>query len=101
MALKINRAQIGQRKEIAANGTSLFKWNNPPSGVVSYFATASPDTPSGPHGTNSDLIGIVSVRHMWTKDNYNGEKKQVQVEVKNYGNEPAGYVMWQTWVTED
>ena len=101
MAWKINRAQVGQRKEIAPNGTSVFKWNNPPGAVVSYFATASPDAPSGPHGTSSNLIGIVSVRHLWTRDNYNSDTKQVQVEVKNYGDEPAGYVMWQTWLTED
>jgi hypothetical protein len=53
MAQKIHRAQIGERETIAANGTSSYRWNNPPSGLVSYFVKASPPAASGPHGTSS------------------------------------------------
>jgi hypothetical protein len=100
MAWKIHHTQIGERREIAANGTFTFRWNNPPSGLVSYFALAAPAPAVGPHGTSSCEVGITSVRHTYTKDNYNSDSEHVEIDVKNYGDAKAGFTMWQTWLTQ-
>ena len=99
MALKINRGQIGDRVEIAANATSKYTWNNPPSGLVSYFVKASPDTASGPHGTEHIEVSITAVRHNYLKDNYNGDREWVEILVKNHSPNAGGYSLWQTWVS--
>ena len=100
MAQKINRAQIGGLQSIAANGTETYRWNNPPSGLVSYFVMASPPSASGPHGTSGTEVSITSVRHNYVKDNYNGDKEWVEIDVKNHANKVGGYTLWQTWVTD-
>jgi hypothetical protein len=100
MALKINRVQIGDRQTIAANATETFRWNNPPSGLVSYFVVASPSTPSGPHGASGSEVSITSVRHNYVKDNYNSDKEWVEVDIKNHAAKEGGYTLWQTWVSE-
>ena len=100
MALKINRAQIGERQNIAANGAESFRWNNPPSGLVSYFVKASPPAASGPHGTSSCEVSITAVRHNYLKDNYNGDKEWVEIDIKNHTAKDGGYTIWQTWVSE-
>ena len=100
MALKINRAQVGNRKEVAGGATKTFQWNNPPGGVVSYWVECDPPTPSGPHGTESGEVGITSIRHTYVKDNYNSNSEHVEIDVKNYGSSTTGFIVIQTWVTQ-
>jgi hypothetical protein len=101
MALTLHSSQVGPRREVAAGATKTFQWNNPPGGVITYSVRCDPPTPSGPHGTASGEVGITSIRHTYVKDNYNSNSAHYEIDVKNYGTSTTGFIIIQTWVTDD
>jgi hypothetical protein len=96
----ISTQKIGTVASLAAGSTTSFKWNNPPWGtVLGYFAYPVPPTASGPHGTSSGTVQITKVSCTWLRDNYNGDKKHVDIEIKNTGTAATGFELWESWIS--
>ena len=95
----INKSKIGTMN-VAGGATATFTWNNYPQGtVLSYFAEPEPPAASGPHGVSTGSVEITRVITTYTKDNYNGDKRNVKIEVKNHGSSATGVDIWQSWIT--
>lgn len=95
----INTKKIGSVTSLAAGATTNFQWNNPPWGtVLGYFAYPVPPTASGPHGTASGSVQITKVECTWLRDNYNGDKKHVNIDVKNTGSAATGFDLFESWI---
>lgn len=95
----IQVAKIGTRKSVAPGATKTVKWNNPPwATVLSYTAVPIPAPASGPHGTSSGTVEVTSVRLVHKRDNYNGDKQQVQIDVRNSGSSATEFDLYQSWI---
>jgi hypothetical protein len=44
------------------------------------------------------MVAITRVEHTYTKDNYNEDKWESYITVKNTGDGVTGYDVWQSWV---
>lgn len=97
---EVHSAKIGTRKSVAGNGTKVFRWNNPPGGAVSYWAVPIPASASGPHGTSTGSVAITKVAYTHVRDNYNSDKKYVDVTVHNESASTTEFDMYQMWVTD-
>ena len=96
----INKQKIGSVASLAAGATVSFKWNNPPwDTVLGYFAYPVPPHVTGPHGAASGVVQITKVECTWLRDNYNGDKKHVDIEIKNTGSGPTGFDLYQSWIS--
>lgn len=96
----INKQKIGTLNNVAGGGTATFQWNNyPQQTVLSYCAIPDPPTASGPHGTSSGTVEITRVIVSYTRDNYNGDKRNVKIEVKNHGGSATDVEIWQSWIS--
>ena len=96
----INKQKIGSVASLAAGATVSFKWNNPPwDTVLGYFAYPVPPHASGPHGTASGTVQITKVECTWLRDNYNGDKKRVFIEVKNTGPNTTAFDLFESWIS--
>ena len=92
--------QIGNVATLAAGSTYVFRWNNPPWGTgLSYFAYPDPPAASGAHGSSSGTVEITRVTCTHQRDNDDGDKKYVEIHVKNIGSSATGFDLFQTWVT--
>jgi hypothetical protein len=96
----INYRKIYSRTGLATGSSQAVTWNNPPEQTsLSYWAYAHPPVGSGQHGTTHGQVEITSIKHSYTRDNYNGDKQSVTITVKNTGIEVTGYDVYQSWVT--
>jgi hypothetical protein len=96
----IHSAKIGTRKSVAAGATKTVRWNNPPwATVLSYWAVPIPPTASGSHGTSSGRVEVTRVRVTHERDNYNGDKQYVQIDVHNSGGSDTEFDLYQSWIT--
>jgi hypothetical protein len=95
----IHTKKIGNIASVAAGGTSTFRWNNPPWGtVLGYFAYPDPPTASGPHGTVLATVRVTKVECTFLRDNYNGDKQYVDIEIKNSGSHSTGVDLYESWI---
>jgi hypothetical protein len=86
---------------LAAGATFNLIWKNPPlNTVLSYFAYPVPPTAKGSHGTSHGTIEITRISATHDRDNYNGDRSHVQIDILNSGTEPTGVDVWQSWVTQ-
>jgi hypothetical protein len=96
----INMSKIGTVASLAAGSTYHFKWNNPPwDTVLGYFAVPDPPAASGPHGTSQGVLEITKVECTFLRDNYNGDKKHVDIYIKNNGSNATGFDLYQSWIS--
>jgi hypothetical protein len=96
----ISMKKIGSVASLAAGSTSDFQWNNPPwNTVLGYFAYPVPPSVSGPHGAASGTVEITKIECFWLRDNYNGDKKRVNIQIKNTGSGPTGFDLYESWVS--
>lgn len=76
-------------------------WKSPPwDTVLSYFAYPVPLAANGSHGTAHATVEITRISATYDRDNYNGDRSQVQIDILNSGAEPTGVDVWQSWVTQ-
>lgn len=95
----IQVAKIGSRKSVAPGATKTVRWNNPPwATVLSYTAVPIPASASGPHGTSNGEVEVTHVRLVHKRDNYNGDKQQVQIDVRNTGSSETEFDLYQSWI---
>lgn len=95
----IHRAKIHTIESLAPGAKYHFQWNNPPFGVISYFAVANPMTPSGPHGVTHGTVEMGKVTTHRTQDNYNEKQPSWNAfDIVNTGSEATGVDIYQTWV---
>ena len=96
----IHVTQIGNVATLAPGATYVFRWNNPPwATALSYFAYPDPPPASGPHGTRTGSVEITRVTCTHIRDNYNVDKKYVEIHVKNIGGSDTGFDLYQSWIT--
>jgi len=96
----IHTQKIESVASLAAGSTHHFQWNNPPwDTVLAYFAYPVPPHASGPHGTASGTVQVTKVECTWLRDNYNGDKKHVNIEIKNTGTSATGFDLFQSWIS--
>ena len=96
----ISKQKIGTLNAVAGGATKTFQWNNyPQDTVLSYCAIPDPPAASGPHGTSQGSVEITRVIVTYQRDNYNGDKRNVKIEVKNNGSSPTDVDIWQSWIT--
>jgi hypothetical protein len=96
----INMKKIAGLASLAAGSTHEFQWNNPPWGtVLGYFAYPDPPAASGEHGTSSGTVQITKVECTWLRDNFNGDKKHVNISVKNTGAQATGVDLYESWIS--
>ena len=96
----INSQKIGSVASVNPGSTSHFQWNNPPWGtVLGYFAYPVPQAASGPHGSHTGSVQITSVTCTHIRDNYNGDKKYVSIEILNTGTEATGFDLYESWIS--
>ena len=96
----INMQKIGSVASLAAGATSSFQWKNPPWGtVLGYFAYPVPPSVSGPHGAASGTVEITKIECTWLRDNYGGDKKHVDIQIKNTGSGPTGFDLYESWIS--
>jgi hypothetical protein len=95
----IKQDKIGTLKNVAGGATAVFQWNNyPQQTALSYFAVPDPPAASGPHGTSQGSVEIVRVIVTYIRDNYNGDKRNVKLEIKNHGSATIDVDVWQSWI---
>ena len=96
----INQQKIFSNVSLAAGATSTFTWKNyPQNTALSYSAIPIPPTAAGPHGTSTGTVEITRVVVTYTRDNYNGDHRRVDIDVKNSGTHATGVDIWETWLT--
>jgi hypothetical protein len=96
----INVAKIGSVASLAPGASTTFQWNNPPWGsVLGYFAYPDPPHASGPHGASNGTVQITKIECEYLRDNYNGDKKRVFIEVKNTGPNTTGFDLYESWIS--
>lgn len=96
----INKQKIITRDSLAAGATMVVTWNNYPEGTpLGYTALPVPAHASGPHGTSSGTVEILHVVFTYQRDNYNGDKRHVDIHVKNSGTSATGFEVWESWIT--
>jgi hypothetical protein len=96
----IHQAKIGTLNNVAGGATAVFQWNNyPQDTVLSYFAIPDPPAASGPHGTSQGSVEITKVIVTYIRDNYNGDKRNVKLEIKNHSNNTIDIDVWQSRIS--
>jgi hypothetical protein len=96
----IHTQKIETVASLAAGATHHFQWNNPPWGtVLGYFAYPDPPAASGPHGTSQGTVEITKVTCTYQRDNYNGDKKYVKIDITNTGSSATGFDLYQSWIS--
>jgi hypothetical protein len=96
----INQQKIGSVPSLAAGGTTTFTWNNyPENTVLGYFAVPVPPPAAGPHGTSLGTVEITRVAVTYQRDNYNGDRRHVDIDVKNPGTHATGFDLWESWIS--
>ena len=96
----IGMQKIGSIASLAAGSTYSFQWNNPPwNTVLSYFAYPVPPAVSGPHGAASGTVQITKISCTWLRDNFGGDKKHVNIDIKNTGGGPTGFDLYESWIS--
>jgi hypothetical protein len=96
-------ATIGKRKihtfgTINPGSTVSVTWNAPADTVLSYFAYPVVPTPSGQHGSARGTVEVTRVTCFHLRDNYDSDKLQTKIYVKNVGDSPCGADLWQSWI---
>jgi len=95
----INKQKISTH-DVGAGATKVVTWNNyPDATVVGYTALPIPKPASGQHGTSSGTVEITRVVFTYHRDNYNGDRRSVDVHVKNTGSSETGFDLWESWIT--
>jgi hypothetical protein len=96
----INSKKIGSVASLAAGSTYDFQWNNPPwDTVLAYFAYPVPPTASGPHGVSTGSVQITKVECTFQRNNYEGDKKYVRIDIKNTGSAATGFDLYESWIS--
>ena len=96
----INTQKIGDVATLGPGATYHFQWNNPPwNTVLGYFAYPDPPAASGPHGTSSGSVAITKVTCTHLRDNYNGDKKYVTIDITNTGTHATGFDLYESWIS--
>lgn len=96
----IHSTKIGPRRSLAAGATKTWKWNNPPwATVLSYWAVPVPPTATGEHGTSTGQVEITRVRATHKRDNHNGDKQYVEIQVHNPGSADTQFDLYQSWIS--
>ena len=96
----INTQKITTVASLAPGATTHFRWSNPPwDTVLGYFAYPNPPAAAGQHGTSSGTVEITKVTCTHLKDNYNGDKKHVDIHIQNTGPAATGFELWQSWIS--
>lgn len=96
----INSAKIGSRKSVAAGATKTVKWNNPPwQTVLGYTAIPIPPGAVGQHGSSLGRVEVTSVRVTHQRDNDDGDRFYVQVDVKNHSGQEIEFDLYQSWIS--
>jgi len=96
----INKQKIGTIASVGAGSTAHYQWNNPPwDTVLGYFAYPVVAPASGPHGTRNGTIQVTKVTCTHLRDNYNGDKKYVTIEIHNSGTDAVGVDIWESWIS--
>jgi hypothetical protein len=96
----ISMQKIGSVASLAAGATYAFQWNNPPwDTVLSYFAYPVPPHVTGPHGAASGTVQITKITCTWLRDNYGGDKKHVNIDIKNTGSAATGFDLYESWIS--
>jgi hypothetical protein len=96
----ISTQKIGTVASLAPGSTYSFQWKNPPWGtVLGYFAYPVPPSVSGPHGAAYGTVQITKIQCTWLRDNYGGDKKHVDIDIKNTGTEPTGFELYESWIS--
>ena len=91
-------AKIGSRKTVAAGATKTVRWNNPPwATALSYTAIPIPHTASGEHGSSWGQVEVTRVRITHQRDNDDGDRQYVQIDVRNFGPEETEFDLYQSW----
>jgi len=95
----IHTKKIGNIASLAPGASHNVQWNNPPwATVLGYFAYPDPPAASGPHGTSNGTVEITKIECTWLRDNYNGDKKHVNIFIKNTGSGTTGVDVYQSWI---
>ena len=95
----IHCAKIGSRKSVGAGATKTVKWNNPPGQtVLGYTAIPIPPPASGEHGTSHGCVEVTGVRLTHHRDNHDGDRRFVQVAVKNHSEQEIEFDLYQSWI---
>ena len=55
--------------------------------------------PSGLIGSHSGSVQVTKVTCTWIRDNYNGDKKYVNIEVLNTGSQATGFGLYESWIS--
>lgn len=96
----IGKQKIGTVASLAAGGTHVFRWNNYPEATpLGYTALPVPPAASGSQGTSQGSVEIVRVQFTYKRDNQNGDRRYVDVHVKNTGTTTTGFELWESWVS--
>src|SRR5262245_55089483 len=96
--MAFHQDKIGTVASLAAGATTTFTWNNYPQNTwLSYFAVPDPPAASGPHGTKTGSVQVVKVVCTYQRDNYNGDKRYVKIDIKNTGTAATGVDVYQAW----
>ena len=96
----INQQKILSVASLGAGATTTFTWNNyPQQTTLSYCAIPVPPSAQGPHGTSTGQVQITRVEITYVRDNYNGDKRHVEVDVKNTGSHATGVDLWESWIS--
>lgn len=94
----IHKKKILSVASLAAGATHHFNWVPPWDTVLGYFAYPDTPTVAGPHGSALGAVEITKIECVFLRDNYNGDKKYVIVDVKNTGNHTIGVDLWESWI---
>ena len=54
---------------------------------------------TGPHGAASGTVEITKVTCTWLRDNYGGDKKHVNIDIKNTGSGATGFDLYESWIS--
>lgn len=96
----INSAKIGSRKTVAAGATKTSTWNNPPwQTVLGYTAIPIPPGAQGQHGSSRGCVEVTAVRMTHLRDNDDGDRQYVEIDVKNHSGQEIQYDIYQSWIT--
>jgi len=96
----IGKQKISTVASLAAGGTHVVRWNNyPENSPLGYTAVPVPPAASGQHGTSQGSVEVVRVQLTYQRDNYNGDKRHVDIHVKNTGTTTTGFDVWESWVS--
>ena len=96
----INQRKIFSIDSLAAGATGTFNWKNyPENTTLAYFAMPVPPPASGPHGTSTGSVEITKIVVTYTRDNYNGDHRRVDIDVRNTGTHATGFDMWESWIS--